>query len=303
MRENTGTLSITTVNFGDGHYGNESATHEWTPAEIQTSYIEHDVISAYAAQHESNADQADYVADFGTPEVFEYQLPGLRVVALVHDGAVATIFAVADADLARAHTALRTGRRLSVRYVKADGEVTRRRLTVRSLSLSKAGDPILRADDDSRNGDTRSFRWDRVTHTTLHRATRRPAPAAPAKDELWADFQGVTPAGEFQPEPVAVEGQVRHTQRGWTGRVVPGTRGLSASGWNVIVKLDADFAHLTPGGTVRASEDELEAWAVCVTDIYLTTPGTAAALEAPEAVQDRIAERYALGHAYAFVTV
>lgn len=40
-----------------------------------------------------------------------------------------------------------------------------------------------------------------------------------------------------------------------------------------------------------------------VTDIYDTRPGSAAVLEAPEAVQDAVAERYALGYRYAFVTV
>lgn len=40
-----------------------------------------------------------------------------------------------------------------------------------------------------------------------------------------------------------------------------------------------------------------------VTDIYSTEPGTAAALQAPEDIQDRIAERYALGHRFAFVTL
>lgn len=240
MRINTQAQRITTVNFGDGHYGNESASHEWTPAEVEQAHI----IDAYAAQHESNADQADYVEDFGTPEVSEYVLPGLRVVALLHDGAVATLFVIEDVDLARVHAALRTGRRLSVRYVKADGEVTRRRLTARSLSISKAGAVLLRADDDRRDGDTRSFRWDRVTHTTLHRVTRRPASHAPAKDALWAEFNRTTPAGEFVPETVSV-----------------------------------------------------------VTDVYVTTPGTAAALEAPEEVQDQLAERYALGHAHAFITV
>lgn len=39
-----------------------------------------------------------------------------------------------------------------------------------------------------------------------------------------------------------------------------------------------------------------------VTDIYSTDPETAAAMEAPEAVQHLIAERYALGHLFAFVS-
>jgi hypothetical protein len=237
MRENTSRRTITTFNFGDGHYGNESASHEWTPAEVQTAFVETNVIDAYADQHEQNRYDTDYVLDLGLPQVFEYRLPGLRVVALLNDGALATVFTIEDADLSRVHTALRTGRTLSLRYVKADGEVTRRRVQPQSLRISKAGDVILRATDDRRAGDTRSFRWDRVTHTTLHREVRK---AAPTKSALWAEFERTLPAVE----------------------------------------------------TVTV-----------VTDVYTTTPGTAAALEAPEEIQDRLAERFALGHAYAFITV
>lgn len=286
MRINTGTRTATSVNFVNGQAGGETV---WDVVFTETAewYIE-DMIEAHLATGD----------EYGQAEVFDYQECGLWVTALMIDGHIATVITVTEDDLMRVHTALMTGRELSIRYVKADGEVTRRRVQPQSLRFSKAGDAILRATDNRRDGDTRSFRWDRVTHTTLHRAVRRPAPT---KSALWAEFERTLP----QPEtaaPAPVEGQVRHTGRDYTGRVVEGTRAFGPSGWSVIVKLDAEYAHLTPGGTVRASEDELEAWCTAVTDVYLTTPGTAAALEAPESVQDQLAERYALGHAYAFVT-
>lgn len=294
MRINTGTRTATTFNFTvTPGYGLGVASTVWDEvfAEVAEWYIE-DMVEAHLADEDDHA------------EVFEYQECGLWVTALMIDGKLVTVISVEEDDLMRVHTALITGRELSIRYVKADGEVTRRRVQPQSLRFTKAGDAILRAADNRRDGDTRSFRWDRITHTTLHRAVRRPAPT---KSALWAEFERTLPAGTVGQYATAVTtpavtGQVRHTRRDYTGVVVEGSRAFSASGWSVIVKLDSEYAHLTPGGTVRASEDELEAWVTAVTDVYLTDPGTAAALEAPEEVQDVLAERYALGHEYAFIT-
>lgn len=294
MRINTGTRTATTFNFTvTPGYGLGVASTVWDEvfAEVAEWYIE-DMVEAHLADEDGHA------------EVFEYQECGLWVTALMIDGKLVTVISVEEDDLMRVHTALITGRELSIRYVKADGEVTRRRVQPQSLRFTKAGDAILRAADNRRDGDTRSFRWDRITHTTLHRAVRRPAPT---KSALWAEFERTLPAGTVGQYATAVTtpavtGQVRHTRRDYTGVVVEGSRAFSASGWSVIVKLDSEYAHLTPGGTVRASEDELEAWVIAVTDVYLTDPGTAAALEAPEEVQDVLAERYALGHEYAFIT-
>lgn len=294
MRINTGTRTATTFNFTvTPGYGLGVASTVWDEvfAEVAEWYIE-DMVEAHLADEDGHA------------EVFEYQECGLWVTALMIDGKLVTVISVEEDDLMRVHTALITGRELSIRYVKADGEVTRRRVQPQSLRFTKAGDAILRAADNRRDGDTRSFRWDRITHTTLHRAVRRPAPT---KSALWAEFERTLPAGTVGQYATAVTtpavtGQVRHTRRDYTGVVVEGSRAFSASGWSVIVKLDSEYAHLTPGGTVRASEDELEAWVTAVTDVYLTDPGTAAALEAPEEVQDVLAERYALGHEYAFIT-
>lgn len=249
MRENTGRQIITTVNFADGG----AASHEWTPAEVETAFVQDNVIRRYADMHLLNQRDLDYLTEYGYPQVFEYELAGLKVVALFTDGKVDTVFSIEDADIARLHTAARTGRRMTIRYVKPSqvvegpAEVSRRSIVVASVRLTKAGHAIVRAADLKIDED-RSFRADRITHTTLHRSAA-PAATSPSKTTLAADFAARRPAVKA---------------------VIPAQR----------------------TETVQV-----------ITDIYSTEPGTAAALEAPEEIQGLIAERYALGHAYAFVTV
>lgn len=261
MRENTGRQTVTTINFADGR----AAVTEWTKAEADTMQW---VIDAYADQHRANLRDVEYLREYGVAEVFEYDLPGLYVTALMVDGEVMTAFAVEDDDITRLHTAARTGRTLRIRYVKPDGSVSRRETVVQSVKLTKAGHVVVRA-EDRKADDMRTFRADRITHTTLHRAT---APATPSKAALAAEFRATaTPA-----RPV-----VRST----------GYDESRNSVWN----------QLDPASPARPQTAERTV--SVVTDIYSTTPGTAAALEAPEDVQDRIAERYALGYQYAYVTV
>lgn len=231
MRENTGRQIITQINF----VGSDYAEREWTPAEAETMQ---GTIGAYARDHRNEV--------YGG-EVFEYEEAGLHVTALAVNGHLFAVWAIEDADIARLHTAARTSRRLSIRYVKPTGEVSRRSLSVGTVKLTKAGHVTVRATDLKIDED-RSFRADRITHTTLHRSTA-PAVASPSKAALAADFAARRPAAKA---------------------VIPAQR----------------------TETVQV-----------ITDIYSTEPGTAAALEAPEEIQGLIAERYALGHAYAFVTV
>lgn len=228
MRENTGRQTVTQINF----VGSDYSEREWTPAEAETMQW---MIGAYASDHRE------------VGQVFEYEEAGLHVTALTVNGRLFAVWAVTEDDVVRYHTAARTGRTLRIRYVKPDGSVSRREIEVTSVSLSKAGHTTVRA-HDRKADDGRTFRADRITHTTLHRAT---APSRPSKAALAAAFQAhVAPAAVTIPAP-------------------------------------------------RKEQETIQS----VTDVYLTTPGTAAALEAPEAVQDQIAERYALGHAYAFITI
>jgi hypothetical protein len=234
MRINTGRQIITTINFADG-----VCETEWTPEELQYA----DIIDSYADAHRENAKDPEYLAEYGLAEVFEYELAGLRVVALMIDGKAFTVWTVEDADTARYHTAARTGRTMAIRYVKTDGSVSRREIRVGSVRRTKDGHTIVRA-LDVRKDEERSFRADRITHSTLHRAT---APARPTKAALAAAFRAT----------VAVAAPVP--------------------------------AFPAP----RPALEEQPSWF-----LYDTTPGSATALEAPESVQDKLAEAYASGRRY-----
>lgn len=244
MRENTGRQTVTTINF-TGRY---SASTEWTQAEVETMQ---GFIDDYADAHRENALDPEYLDEYGQADTFEYEVAGLRVVALLVDGAVMTVWAIEDQDIARYHTAARTGRTMRIRYVKPDGAVSRREVEVTSVSLTKAGHIVVRA-HDRRKDEGRTFRADRITHTTLHRAT---APIRPTKRALAAAFQASRPAVTETP---AVS--------------VPAPR--------------------TSPETVSYERG-----------VYSTAPGTAAALEAPEEIQDRLAAAYAEDREYLFVTV
>jgi hypothetical protein len=288
MRENTGRQIITTVNFAN----DQAASHEWTQDEVRESVW---VIDAYADQHEAAARRTEYVLEFGYPQVFEYREAGLYVVALLNDGQLASVFVIEEADIARYHTAARTGRTMKLRYVKPEGDVSLREVEVTSVRLTKAGKVVVRA-FDRKADDTRSFRADRISHATLHRAT---VPVRPTKAALAAAFQAEE----------GMTGRVHNVSRSYSGTVVPGSRAFSASGWSVVIELDAEFAHLTPSGSVRDAEcdllqvvalpaprravEESASW-----HLYDTHPDTPAALEAPESVQDTLAEAFASGHRY-----
>lgn len=245
MRENTGRRTVTTTNFVVYHNRTEAASSDWTSEQAETAEW---TIRGYADAHlESDRDANGYRVPV---EVWEYEVPGLLVFALVESGIVVTVFVISEDDLARVHTALRTGREMTIRYVKESGEVSRRRVRPQSLVFTKGRDYLLRAEDDRRDGDSRSFRWDRVTHTTLHRRIRR---AAPSKAALVSQAAASLVTG-----PAPVTGRVVHPRYGFSGTVQDGTQAFSPSGWSVIVRLDEAYAHLSVGGTTRVSEAELK---------------------------------------------
>lgn len=236
MRENTGRRTVATINFVNDQAGDEAV---WTPAQADEAewHIE-DMADAHLA---TVADLEPGVKG----EVWFYDTPGLYVWAFVTGGVVDMVVYISENDLTRVHTALRTGRELTVRYVKETGEVSRRRVRPQSIFRTKGGHYVLRAEDDRRDGDSRSFRWDRVTHTTLHRRVRRAAPSKAALVVMAA--------------PAPVTGRVVHPRYGFSGTVQEGTRAFGPSGWSVIVRLDEAYAHLAVGGTTRVSEAELKA--------------------------------------------
>lgn len=71
---------------------------------------------------------------------------------------------------------------VSIRYVKKDGEVSRRTIEVHSIKVTKDGNITVLA-WDRRDEEMTTFRLDRITHYTLHRATSKIAtyalPVAP----------------------------------------------------------------------------------------------------------------------------
>lgn len=67
--------------------------------------------------------------------------------------------------------AMAAGRAVTIRYVKENGEVSRRRIEIHSFQVTKAGNITLRA-WDHRDAEMTTFRLDRITHYTLHRTAK-----------------------------------------------------------------------------------------------------------------------------------
>jgi len=71
---------------------------------------------------------------------------------------------------------------VSIRYVKENGEISRRTIEVHSIKVTKAGNITVQA-WDRRDNEMTTFRLDRITHYTLHRASSKVAyyalPVAP----------------------------------------------------------------------------------------------------------------------------
>lgn len=250
MRKTTGTQTFTTFNF----VGRDVADYVWTPAD-QAGGAEY-TIDAYADAHRENATDAEYTEAYGQAETFEYAFPGLRVVVLLAGGEVMTVWTIENADATRITKAARREQPVTITYTKADGEETVRTIEPTGLKLTKAGDTLIVA-MDRLSGEKRSFRLDRVSAYTVHRTRRtvRTEAPAPSKAELFEAFKASRPAGRPVPASPVQDRQVRHTRHGYTGRTVPGTRKFGPGGFSVIVELDDPT--LTPGGTTRASEDEL----------------------------------------------
>lgn len=125
--------------------------------------------------------------------------PGLEVHAFYAYGDIVTIIAFEDDTAARLHTAVRKAQPVTVTYVKADGEETVRTIEPTRLSLTKAGDVLIKAADRA-SGEKRSFRLDRILTYTLHRTAFlvRSEKPAPSKAELVAAFQARTYTVEYR---------------------------------------------------------------------------------------------------------
>lgn len=257
MRKNTGTRTVTTTNFVTYPDRIAAASAVWGPK--FTAGAE-SLIADYAAIHlENDKDAHGYLVQV---EVFEYELPGLRVVALIENDEVVTVFDVVDMDALRITKAARREQPVTITYTKADGEETVRTIEPTGLKLTKAGDVLILA-MDRLSCEKRSFRLDRVSAYTVHRTRRtiRTEAPAPSKAALWAQFQAHAARTLSEDEVIAkaeLDGRyVQDFRNGQTGVTEPGSRALSASGWSVTVRLTGAHRNATPSGTVRVSENHL----------------------------------------------
>lgn len=78
--------------------------------------------------------------------------------------------------------AMVSGRAVTIRYIRKDGEVSRRRIEIHSFSVTQAGNITLWA-WDQRDQEMTTFRVDRITHYTLHRAPKLTAYTHPVYAE------------------------------------------------------------------------------------------------------------------------
>lgn len=160
MRKHTASRTVTTVNFVTLPGETTAASCTWSSRDDVR------IVDEYASMHlENNLDAHGYRVEV---EVFEYNLPGLRVVALVENGTVLTAFVVEDDTAARLHTAVRRQRPVTITYVNAEGDELVRTIEPHSLRTTKAGDVIVKA-LDRKSAEHRSFRLDRVLAYTVHR--------------------------------------------------------------------------------------------------------------------------------------
>ncbi|QNJ57688.1 hypothetical protein SEA_KEANU_83 [Streptomyces phage Keanu] len=74
--------------------------------------------------------------------------------------------------------AMAAGRSVTIRYIKENGEVSRRRIDIYSVQVTKAGNVTLTT-WDHRDQELTTFRLDRITHYTLHRSAKLTAYARP----------------------------------------------------------------------------------------------------------------------------
>lgn len=170
MRKNTGTRTVQTTVFvhdtsGQGRGRVGAGTSTWTPEQVARL---DDHLAGYRATHlELNEDELGGPLDV---QVWEYEVPGLTVVAFVTDGTVELIITVSDDTVSRLHTAVRKARPVTVTYVTAEGEETVRTIEPRSVQATKGGDVIVKA-LDRKSGLHRSFRADRIRAYTTHRTS------------------------------------------------------------------------------------------------------------------------------------
>lgn len=79
--------------------------------------------------------------------------------------------------------AMAAGRAVTIRYIRKDGVVSRRRIEIHSVQVTSAGNITFRA-WDHRDEEMTTFRLDRITHYTLHRTPKLAAYSFPTYAEV-----------------------------------------------------------------------------------------------------------------------
>lgn len=83
--------------------------------------------------------------------------------------------------------AMAAGRAVTIRYIREDGEVSRRRIEIHSFRITNAGNITISA-WDQRDAEMTTFRVDRITHYTLHRTPKLAAYTFPTYAEEISDL-------------------------------------------------------------------------------------------------------------------
>jgi hypothetical protein len=196
MQKTTGT-QITTINF----VGPTFESGAWTADEVET--WGESLVDDFAAGHRGNEGDDGYTAVYGEAQTFEYEVPGLRVVALLAGGELMTVWTIEKSLPAalRIEKAADREQPVTITYTRADGTETVRTIEPTGLKVTKAGDTLVLA-MDRLSGEKRSFRLDRVSAYTVHRTRRtvRTGVPAPTKADLWAQFQAERTVGEYAVE-------------------------------------------------------------------------------------------------------
>lgn len=175
MNKNTGSRTVETTNLIDGY----AATARWTKE--QAAQAEEFIAGSGDAHLETYLDANGYREDV---QVWEYTLPGLRVTALVRNGAVETVFMVSDDMISKLHTAVRRQRPVTITYQGEDGPAVRT-VEPRAVALNKQGEAYLRT-LERESGQHRSYTVAKILAYTVHRtAFLVPEPVkAPHKADL-----------------------------------------------------------------------------------------------------------------------
>lgn len=190
MIKNTGTRTVETTNFVQYRAGLEVASHRWTTAEKTcVAGGPEEIIDRYSEAYlASDLDAHGYKVDV---QVWEYNLPGLRVVVLASNGTVETVFSISDDTVNRLHKAVRMERPVTITYRTSDGGETVRTVEPRTLRVSKSGS-VFMTSLDRETGEYRSWTVAKVLAYTVHRTARLVEPPVKVADNLTGEIKTIS---------------------------------------------------------------------------------------------------------------